>query len=106
MKLFYILLACTLASCVTDRNILTNIEKSEWQSQHDTIFHKGIPVAVFTHFEYELYKGDQSIELCLSQINDTLNDIDGLIKYVHTVHSKEKVQIRAMYPNTMFNSKP
>lgn len=96
-KLLFLTLAFTLGSCATDKNILSSIQIKEWSNRNDTIFNKTFPVAVFTHYEVELYKGDYTNELCLQQINDSIYDITDLIKYVHTIHPKDKVQIITMY---------
>jgi hypothetical protein len=96
-KIIALALSFTVGSCAVDKNILTKTEMTEWGNQNDTIFHKQIPIAVFTHYEVELYKGDRTNELCIQQINDNSYDITNLIRYVHTVHPKDKVQISTMY---------
>ena len=96
-KLIALALSLIVGSCAVDKNILTKTEMAEWGNQNDTIFHKQIPIAIFTHYEVELYKGDRTNELCIQQINDSLYDVDQLIRYVHTVHPKDKVQIITMY---------
>lgn len=90
-----LLLTVTMNSCVMDKHILDSVEKSQWYHRNDTIFRNLIPVAVLTHMEIELYKGDQTNELCFNQISDTLGDnhIQGLIDFVHTIHPNHKVQI-------------
>jgi hypothetical protein len=96
-KIIALAISMTLGSCAVDKNLLSSTEMKEWSNRNDTIFHKQIPVAMFTHYEVELYKGESVNELCLQQVNDTLFDITGLVKYVHTVHPKDKVQIISMY---------
>jgi len=90
-----LLLTAIMNSCVMDKHILNSVEKAQWYHRNDTIFHNLIPVAVLTHMEIELYKGDQSNELCFNQISDTLGDdhIQGLIDFVHTRYPNYKVQI-------------
>jgi len=96
-KLIALAVCVALGGCATDKNLLSIVEMQQWSNRNDTIFHKQIPVAMFTHYEVELYKGERVNELCLQQVNDSLFDITGLIKYVHTVHPKDKVQIVSMY---------
>jgi hypothetical protein len=90
-----LLVLTTMNSCITDKHILDVSERFQWYHRNDTIFHNLIPVAVLTHMEIELYKGDQSNELCFNQISDTLGDdhIQGLIDFVHTRYPNYKVQI-------------
>ncbi len=90
-----LLLTAIMNSCVMDKHILNSVEKAQWYHRNDTIFHNLIPVAVLTHMEIELYKGDQTNELCFNQISDTLGDdhIQGLIDFVHTRYPNYKVQI-------------
>jgi hypothetical protein len=90
-----LLLTAIMNSCVMDQHILNSVEKAQWYHRNDTIFHNLTPVAVLTHMEIELYKGDQSNELCFNQISDTLGDdhIQGLIDFVHTRYPNYKVQI-------------
>lgn len=97
MKKLLILLfvMTTMNSCVTDKHILDSVEASKWHHRNDTIFRNLTPVAVLTHMEIELYKGEQSNELCFDQLSDTLGDdhVQGLIDFVHTRYPKVKVQI-------------
>jgi hypothetical protein len=97
--LFAIVIATLLfTSCVTDKNLLTASERPDWSSRNDTILYKQMPVAVFTHYEVELYKGETSKEICLSALQiDTLDLEPLIIKYVHTVHPKDKVQFKPLY---------
>jgi hypothetical protein len=96
-KIIALVLSLTVGSCAVDKNILTKTEMKEWSNRNDTIFTKQSPIAVFTHYEVELYKGECTHELCLQQINDSIYDITDLIRYVHTIHPKDKVQIITMY---------
>lgn len=90
-----LLVLTTMNSCVTDKHILDSVEKSQWYHRNDTIFHNLTPIAVLTHMEIELYKGEQTNELCFDQLNDTISDdhIQGLIDFVHTRYPQVKVQI-------------
>lgn len=87
-----------LYSCGTDKNLLTREELPNWSSRNDTIFYKNRGVAVFTHFEIELYRGKTDMEICLSAIDlDTMNIEYDIIRYVHTKHPKDKVQFKPVY---------
>jgi hypothetical protein len=88
----------TLAGCATDKNLLTSVEKIDWSSRNDTIFYRNVPVAVFTHYEVELYKGETTREICLSALDiDTINLEPEIIRYVHTKHPYDKVQFTPIY---------
>jgi hypothetical protein len=91
-------IALLLGSCATDKNLLTQNELSDWSSQNDTIFYRKMPVAVFTHFEIELYRGKTDLEICLKALDlDTMNIEYDIIRYVHTKHPKDKVQFKPVY---------
>jgi len=88
----------TLASCATDKNLLTSAEQFDWSNRNDTIFYRNEPVAVFTHYEVELYRGRTDREICLSALNiDTVNLEPEIIRYVHTKHPFDKVQFTPVY---------
>ena len=86
-----------IASCAVDKQILSSSELKRWCSRKDTLYYDCVPVAVFTGYEMELYKGDMTIELCLEQINDTVVSIDSIVSYVHTFHRDDKVQVIGTY---------
>jgi hypothetical protein len=102
MKNLIILLSISIAtlftSCVTDKNLLTKSEQFEWSSRNDTIFYRNVPVAVFDHFEIELYRGRTDKEMCLNALDiDTMNLQPEIIRYVHTKHPNDKVQFTPLY---------
>lgn len=88
----------TLSGCATDKNLLTSTEQFDWSNRNDTIFYRNEPVAVFTHYEVELYRGRTDREICLSALNiDTINLEPEIIRYVHTKHPFDKVQFTPVY---------
>jgi hypothetical protein len=89
---------CGLSSCGVDKNLLTDVEIKDWSSQNDTIFYRKLPVAVFTGYEIELYRGRTDKEICLDALDiDTANLAPEIIRYVHTKHPGDKVQFTPMY---------
>ena len=98
-KIFWVAaIALGISGCGVDKNLLTSSELSNWNSQNDTIFYRGVGVAVFTHFEVELYRGRTDKEICLSALDiDTLNLEPDIIRYVHTKHPYDKVQFTPLY---------
>ena len=91
-------IALVLGSCAVDKNLLSPTESKLMSSRNDTIFYGNLPVAVFTHYEVELYKGDEYREICLSALEiDTLETEPLIIKYVHTKHPYDKVQFTPIY---------
>ena len=87
-----------LASCVTDKNLLTKSEQFEWSNRNDTIFYRNTPVAVFTHYEVELYRGRTDHEICLSALDIDTNNLEpDIIRYVNTKHPNDKVQFTPLY---------
>ena len=91
-------IALVLGSCAVDKNLLTEIEVKDWSSQNDTIFYRNTPVAVFTHYEVELYRGRTDREICLSALDiDTTSLEPDIIRYVHTKHPYDKVQFTPVY---------
>jgi len=108
MKKIVLLVAVVLglSNCAVDKNLLTNTEKINWSNRNDTIFYHDIPVAVFTHYEVELYRGRMDHEICLSALDiDTLNLEPDIIRYVHTRHPDDKVQFTPLY-REFKNKKP
>ena len=102
MKTLIILLVISIAtfftSCGIDKNLLTEAEAKNWSNRNDTIFYHQLPVAVFDHFEIELYRGRTDKEMCLNALDiDTMDLEMDLIRYVHTKHPDDKVQFTPMY---------
>ena len=85
-----------IGSCATERNTLNSEELTHWSNRNDTLFYNGIPAAVFTGYELELYKGDVTQEICIEQINDDA-PLDSIVYYVHTLHHHDKVQVISTY---------
>lgn len=87
-----------LSNCGMDKNLLTEAEAKNWSNRNDTIFYHQLPVAVFDHFEIELYRGRTDKEMCLNALDiDTLNLQPDIIRYVHTKHPDDKVQFTPLY---------
>ncbi len=91
-----VLLTC-LANCSTDKELIKGSELEKWAISNDTIFYSKKPVAYYDHSEYELNPGHGKRakpiqELSITQINFEITT-DQLIKYVHTIHNKQKVEI-------------
>lgn len=93
-----IILLGLLNSCKTDNYIIKDQNVlSNYSVLGDTIYYKKSPVAIYTHFEYELNPshGKDSkpiVELSIRQISPVA-DLDELIKWIHTNHLKSKVEI-------------
>lgn len=88
-----------LSSCVVDKQILTPKELEDFTVKGDTILFKKVPVAVYTHWEYEINpvhgkSPKPIIELCIKQF-DIPTMTEDILKYVHTQHPKVKVQVTA-----------
>lgn len=97
MKKIMIFAICLLVvSCAVEKNTLTKDELTHWSNRNDTLFYNGIPAAVFTGYELELYKGEVSQEICIEQISDEA-PLDTIIYYVHTLHRNDKVQVTSTY---------
>jgi len=91
-------IALGISGCGVDKNLLTEVEAKNWSNRNDTIFYHQLPVAVFDHFEIELYRGRTYKEMCLNALNiDTMNLEMEIMRYVHTKHSDDKVQFTPMY---------
>ena len=96
-KIITLGLITILFGCVVDKEILSQYECTKWHSKNDTIYYTNKPIAVYDHVEYELNpshgKGAKPIvEISITQIGFGV-ETDNLIKYVHTMHSKQKVEI-------------
>ena len=100
MRKFILMVAviCGLSNCGVDKNLLTEVEIKEWSNRNDTIFFRSHPVAYFTHFEIELYRGRTDREICLEALEiDTVSLENDIIRYVHTKHPDDKVQFMPVY---------
>ncbi len=87
-----------LNSCVSDKELLSPEDQKNWSVKNDTIIYNNVPLGVYDHFEYELNpshgKGSKPIvELSIKQFSTNHEDLEKLIKFVHTKHSKQKVEI-------------
>jgi hypothetical protein len=90
-------LVIAFTGCLVDRDLVTNTELAKWTVTNDTIYYGSKPVAYYDHSEYELNPGHGCRakiiqELSITQVNFEVKT-DELIKYVHTRHSKQKVEI-------------
>ena len=86
-----------VTSCVSDKYLLSESEMKNFSVKGDTIIYKSTPVAVYTHWEYELNpshgkKAKPIIELSIKHINIPPM-ADDLVKFVHTLHPRTKIEI-------------
>ena len=87
----------SLVSCSVDKEIIGKSEIVKWCVNGDTIYYENKSVAVYDHSEYELNPGHgrhaKTIqELSITQLVLDVK-IDELIKYIHTLHNNQKVEI-------------
>ena len=87
----------SLVSCSVDKEIISKSEFIKWCVNGDTIYYQNKSVAVYDHSEYELNPGHgrhaKTIqELSITQLVLDVK-IDELIKYIHTIHQNQKVEI-------------
>ena len=72
-------------------------ELADWSNRNDSIFKKGVVVAIFEHYEYELNPNHRSpkmqAEICFIQVDDEPQNTTDLIRYIHTLHSTSKIQV-------------
>ena len=86
-----------LGSCSIDKEIISKAEFEKWSTKNDTIFYNIKPVAYYDHSEYELNPGHGKYakpiqELSITQLRFDVKT-DELIKYIHTIHPRQKVEI-------------
>jgi hypothetical protein len=96
-QLMIVGLAIALGSCSVDKEIISKAEFVKWSTKNDTIFYNANPVAYYDHSEYELNPGHGKYakpiqELSITQLRFDVK-IDELIKFIHTIHPKQKVEI-------------
>ena len=99
MKRMFIMMGLMLSivSCSVDREIISKEEVAKWSTKNDTIYYVDKAIALYDHSEYELNPGHGKSakpiqELSIKQISFEITT-DNLIKYIHTLHSKQKVEI-------------
>lgn len=96
-KNLIIAIALVIGGCSVDKDIISKDELNKWSSKNDTIFYSNRAVAFYDHSEYELNpshgRHSKPIqELSITQLSFDIKT-DELIKYVHTIHKRQKVEI-------------
>ena len=96
-KIIILSFSLLLGSCVTDKYLLSKEEMADYSIKGDTIIYKSVPIAVYTHWEYELNpshgkKAKPIIELSVKHINIPPM-ADDLVKFIHTLHPRTKIEI-------------
>ena len=96
-QLMIVGLAIALGSCSVDKEIISKAEFVKWSTKNDTIFYNAKSVAYYDHSEYELNPSHGKYakpiqELSITQLRFDIK-IDDLIKFVHAIHPKQKVEI-------------
>jgi hypothetical protein len=90
-------LALAFASCSVDKELISISERVKWTIHNDTIFYNAAPVAAYDHSEYELNPGHGRRAKPIQELSITQLDLhvktDELIKFVHTLHKRQKVEI-------------
>jgi hypothetical protein len=86
-----------MVSCSTYKETVSKEELTKWSNKSDTIMYLGKPVAFYDHSEYELNPshGKHAMpiqELSITQLTFDVKT-DELIKYIHTIHRRQKVEI-------------
>jgi len=91
------ILMISLVSCSVDKEIITKDEFVKWSVKDDSIYYNSKSVAYYDHSEYELNPshGKHSKTIQELSITQLVLDVktDELIKYVHTLHPRQKVEI-------------
>jgi len=90
-------LILALGSCSVDKEIISKSEFAKWSARNDTIFYNAKPAAYYDHSEYELNPGHGKYakpiqELSITQLSIEVKT-DELIKFVHALHPRQKVEI-------------
>lgn len=86
-----------LTSCATDKYLLPKEEMVKFTVKGDSIFYNSIPVALYTHWEYELNpshgkKAKPIVELSVRHF-DIPPLTEDLIKFIHTLHPRTKIEV-------------
>jgi hypothetical protein len=98
MKKIAIMVALVAAfGCSVNVKLMTSNELGKWKVNSDTIYFENKAVAVYDHSEYELNPSHGRHAKTIQELSITQTSFDikieELIRYVHTVHSKQKVEI-------------
>lgn len=93
--LFYFII---FTRCSLNKNCLSTQELTKWEVKQDSIYFENKPIAVYDHIEYELNPGHGKnakpiIELSITQIDLNCENTEKLIKFIHTKHKNQKVEI-------------
>jgi len=91
------ILMISLVSCSVDKEIITKDEFVKWSVKGDSIYYNSKSVAYYDHSEYELNPGHGKHAKTIQELSITqlVLDVktDELIKYIHTLHNNQKVEI-------------
>lgn len=98
MKKMLIMLGfVSLVSCSVDKEIISKNELVKWSVNGDTIYYQNKFVAVYDHSEFELNPGHGKHAKTIQELSITQLTLgvktEELIKYVHTLHRNQKVEI-------------
>ena len=90
-------LLMSIVSCSVYKGKLTCEEYHKWSVKSDTIYYSNKSVAIYDHSEFELNPNHgrhakPMHELSIYQFN-LGTPTEELIKYVHTIHPKQKIEI-------------
>ena len=87
----------SLVSCSVDKEIISKSEFIKWRVNGDTIYYENKSVAVYDHSEFELNPGHGKHAKTIQELSITQLTLgvktEELIKYVHTLHQNQKVEI-------------
>jgi hypothetical protein len=96
----FVVIFSTTSSMSTDKHkleLFSKEEMKEWRNNHDTLFKKDSAVAIFEHYEFEYNPNhknkDVLVEFCFVQIDNNPDNTEGLLRYVHTIHTQCKIQV-------------
>lgn len=90
-------LIMSIVSCSVYKGKLNQNEFTKWSVKTDTIYYENKSVATYDHSEFELNPNHgrhakPMHELSIYQFNLGIHT-EELIKYVHTIHPKQKIEI-------------
>lgn len=92
-------LIMSIVSCSVYKGKLTPNEYAKWSTKNDTIYHQNCPVGFYDHSEYELNPNHRRHAKPIQELSITYFKnansvgIEELIKFIHTYHPKQKVEI-------------
>jgi hypothetical protein len=98
-------MAIFISSCVSQRSLhhLSTDEYNKFSTSGDSIMYNNRCVAVYSHLEWEYYRGRKTLEVSLRKVDNGVDDMaDKIVNYFRTKNGNVKIEL--VIPNIPFKN--